>query len=49
MNIIDSLKQLIGYSSNDLDYLFVILAAFIVIWFMYSLFAILISFFGGRR
>lgn len=49
MSIIDSLKQLIGYSGNDLDSIFAILSIILVIYFVFSLFNILLSFFPNRR
>ena len=48
MSIIEALKSLIGYSGNDIDMVFAILASFIVIYVMYSLFAILLSFVPRR-
>lgn len=45
MSIIQALKDLIGYSGNDIDVIFAILSVFIVFYFVYSLFAILIGFF----
>lgn len=44
MSIIQALKDLIGYTGNDIDNIFAIMSCIIVIWFMYSLFAILLSF-----
>lgn len=43
MTIIDSLKSLIGYSGSDLDMVFAILAVIIIMFFVHSLFNILIS------
>lgn len=48
MNIIDALKQLIGYSGTDLDHIFAIISIFIVLMFIYMLFNILNSLFRGR-
>ena len=48
MTIIDSLKQLIGYSGNDLDNIFAILSIMLVIWFMFTLFNIVMAMFKRR-
>lgn len=45
MSIIQALKDLIGYSGSDLDQVFAIISIIIVIYFMFSLFNILISVF----
>lgn len=52
MTIIDDLKQFIGYSSNDLDFVFAIVSLFIVIFFVSTFFNLINSAFGfgrGRR
>lgn len=49
MSIIDSLKSLIGYSGSDLDNIFAILSIILVIYFMFTLFNIIMSFFPNRR
>ena len=48
MTIIDSLKQLIGYSGNDLDNIFAILSIMLVIWFMFTLFNIVMAMFKRK-
>lgn len=45
MNIIDALKSIIGYSGNDYDQIFAMIASFIVIYFLFTLFNILNSMF----
>lgn len=45
MNIIDTLKNIIGYSGNDLDKIFAIISIIIVIYFIMTLFSILTSLF----
>lgn len=49
MTIIDSLKQLVGYSGNDIDNIFAILSMIIVLYFVFTLFNILMSIFPRRR
>lgn len=49
MTIIQSLKDLIGYSGNDLDNIFAILSIILVIYFIFTLFNILMSFFPNKR
>lgn len=49
MTIIQSLKDLIGYSGNDLDNIFAILAIILIVYFMFTLFNIILSFFPNRR
>ena len=49
MSIIDSLKSLIGYTGNDLDNVFAILSIILVIYFMFTLFNIIMSFFPNSR
>lgn len=44
MTIIESLKSLIGYTGNDLDMVFAIIAMFIVMYFVFSMFNILMWF-----
>lgn len=45
MNIIDALKSIIGYSGSDYDHIFALIASFIVIYFIFTLFNILNSMF----
>lgn len=45
MSIIDSLKSLIGYNYDDMDMVFAIIALIIIMFFVYTLFNILISVF----
>lgn len=45
MNIIDSLKMLIGYSGSDLDHIFAIVSIFVVLMVIYMLINILNSVF----
>lgn len=45
MSIIESLKSLIGYSSNDLDSVFAIISLIIIMFFVYTMFNILVSMF----
>lgn len=45
MSIIDSLKSLIGYSGSDLDQVFAIISLIVIMFFVYTLFNILISMF----
>lgn len=45
MSVIQALKDIIGYSGTDLDHIFVIIAMVIVLYFMFTLFNILNSFF----
>lgn len=45
MNIIDTLKGIIGYSGNDLDKIFAIISIIIVIYFLMTMFSILTSMF----
>ena len=49
MSIIETLKDIIGYSGSDLDSLFVIVALIILIFFIFSLFNILNSIFKKGR
>lgn len=49
MTIIESIKQLIGYTGNDLDSIFAIISIILVIYFIFTLFNIIISFFPQRR
>ena len=49
MTIIQSLKDLIGYTGNDLDNIFAILSIILVIYFVFTLFNIIMSFFPNRR
>lgn len=49
MTIIDSLKSLIGYSGSDIDNIFAILSMIIVLYFVFTLFNILMSIFPRRR
>lgn len=46
MNVIDSLKSIIGYSGNDYDAMFAIVAVIIVMYFLFTLFNILNSLFS---
>lgn len=46
MSIIQELKNVIGYYGTDLDYIFVILAIFIVIMFINIVFSIVTGMFG---
>jgi hypothetical protein len=48
MSIIQELKNVIGYTGTDLDYIFVILAIFIVIMFIQIVFSIVTGMFGRR-
>lgn len=48
MSIIDSLKNLIGYSGSDLDHIFAIFSVIIVMYFVYSLFSVLVSAFNRK-
>jgi len=48
MNIIESLKQIIGYTGNDYDAMFAIVAVIIVLYFIFTLFNILNSLFTRR-
>lgn len=43
MTIIDTLKNIIGYSGSDLDKIFAIISIIIVIYFILTLFNILAS------
>lgn len=45
MSIIESLKSLIGYSGSDLDQVFAIISLIVIMFFVYTLFNILISMF----
>lgn len=45
MNIISTLKQIIGYSGNEYDHIFAIISAFIVIYFLFTMFNIINSMF----
>lgn len=45
MSIIDSLKSLIGYSGSDLDQVFAVISLIVIMFFVYTLFNILISMF----
>lgn len=45
MSIIDSLKSLIGYPGSDLDSVFAIISLIIIMFFVYTMFNILISMF----
>lgn len=49
MTIIESIKQLIGYSGSDLDSVFAILSIILVVYFIFTLFNIVLSFFPNRR
>lgn len=49
MTIIDSLKQIIGYTGNDMDNIFAVLGIILVIYFIFTLFNIILSFFPSRR
>lgn len=49
MTIIDALKDLVGYSGNDIDNIFAILSMIIVIYFVFTLFNILLSMFPRRK
>ena len=49
MSIIQELKNVIGYSGNDLDYIFCIMAIFIVIMFIQIVFSIVTGMFGRRH
>lgn len=48
MNIIDALKDLIGYSGTEYDEVFAIISMIIVIYFMFSFFNILNSLFKRK-
>lgn len=48
MSIIESLKSLIGYTYNDLDMIFGLIAMIIIMFFVWSLFNILSSIFRSR-
>lgn len=48
MTIIQALKDLIGYSGNDIDNIFAILSLIIVCYFVFTLFNILMSIFPRR-
>lgn len=45
MSIIDSLKSLVGYSYDDMDMVFAVFAIIIIMFFVYTLFNILMSMF----
>lgn len=45
MSIIESLKSLIGYSGSDLDQVFAVISLIVIMFFVYTLFNILISMF----
>lgn len=45
MSIIESLKSLIGYQYDDMDMVFAVFAIIIIMFFVYTLFNILISMF----
>lgn len=45
MSIIQALKDLIGYTADDLNDVFAVIAMIIVIYFLFSLFNILVSLF----
>lgn len=45
MNIIDTLKSIIGYTGNDLDKIFAIISIVVVLYFIITLFSILTSVF----
>lgn len=49
MTIIDALKDLIGYTGSDIDNIFAILSMIIVLYFVFTLFNILMSIFPRRR
>lgn len=48
MSIIDTLKDIIGYSGTDLDNIFAIISVFIVLYFISTLFSILTSIFRRK-
>lgn len=45
MSIIQALKDLIGYSGNDIDQVFAILSVVVIFYFIYSAFSIIVSMF----
>lgn len=45
MTIIQALKNLIGYTGNDLDQIFVIVSIVVVMYFVFTMFNILNSMF----
>lgn len=49
MNIIDELKLVVGYTGHDLDYVFCIMAIFIVIMFIQIIFSVVTGMFGRRH
>lgn len=49
MTIIESIKNIIGYTGSDLDNIFAILSILLVIYFNFTLFNIIMSFFPHRR
>lgn len=49
MSIVEALKNLVGYSGNDYDHIFALIAMFVVLYFLSVLFSILTSIFDRRR
>lgn len=52
LTLIETLKEIVGYTSTDLDFIFVIFALFIVIvvfWYMLSLIGMIMKWVGGMR
>lgn len=45
MSIIESLKNLIGYQYSDMDMIFAMIGLIIIMFFVYTLFNILVSMF----
>lgn len=48
MTIIETLKNIIGYSGNDYDIVFALVSVIIVLYFLFTLFNILNSLFTRR-
>lgn len=48
MSIIEALKDLIGYSTDDLDQIFAIISTIIVMYFVFTLFNIITAMVKGK-